>query len=474
MRSVLPGRGSPIAGAAVRGRESSSSLPGIEAGRPARKVVFVAPSAYTLSGLATWLDYLVPGLQGAGWEAVLALTSGRTHDVGAYQSAHPARRCRIVANQTGTRAGRVRSLIRLVEEERPSIVACVNIVDVYEGIVRMRRRRADAPKLVMTVHGILSWLVEDCGLWRDALDGVVCTNRLAAALAVKEAGIEGRRVHYAPYGVELVARQEHRRRRDGIRLRIAWVGRLEDGQKRVLDIPKILGALDARGVEFDLVIAGAGKDETRLRTALSSWIARDVVHLVGTLDRTRLEAEVYDWADALLVTSSWETGPIVIWEAMTHGLAVVSSRYVGSGVEGSLKDGETCLLFAEGDAEAAADRLASLREHGFREQLVRQGRRLVSARYSRGGSIRAWSEAFERVLEAPPLERMPMVSDRERAGRLDRLVGSDGAEILRRLLHRRFVHVEPGAEWPHTYRGADRERESRFLDRVAALDRGVV
>jgi len=48
-------------------------------------LLFVAPSAYPLGGLATWLDYLVPGLRDKGWKVTIGLTAGQFHNVDAYQ-----------------------------------------------------------------------------------------------------------------------------------------------------------------------------------------------------------------------------------------------------------------------------------------------------------------------------------------------------------------------------------------------------
>ena len=38
-----------------------------------RTLAIVAPSAYLLGGVQSWLDYLVPGLEFYGWEITIAL-----------------------------------------------------------------------------------------------------------------------------------------------------------------------------------------------------------------------------------------------------------------------------------------------------------------------------------------------------------------------------------------------------------------
>ncbi len=137
------------------------------------RVLFVAPSAYLLSGLATWLDYLVPGLSAAGWDARLALVSGPDHHVPKrYLQAHPQPGTLVAHCATGTAEGRVRALSRLLEAERPDLAVSVNIPDLFAAINRRREEGMPAPRAVMSVHGIEAFLYADAHRYRAALDAV--------------------------------------------------------------------------------------------------------------------------------------------------------------------------------------------------------------------------------------------------------------------------------------------------------------
>lgn len=74
------------------------------------RVVFIAPSAYPLGGVAVWLDYLVKNLGAAGWEPVVGLVSGRWQNTGAYLDAYPALPVVEITNPTGSAEGRLRAL----------------------------------------------------------------------------------------------------------------------------------------------------------------------------------------------------------------------------------------------------------------------------------------------------------------------------------------------------------------------------
>ena len=430
-------------------------------------LLFVAPSAYPLGGLATWLDYLVPGLRDKGWKVTIGLTAGQFHNVDAYQKIHPFDKIVEIGNLTGSREGRIRNLCRAMQALRPDIVAGVNIPDTYAAVERLRSDKAKGPRVVMTIHGIQPDLYEDAGDYRSVLDAVICTNKLACRLVREEAALEEERVYYAPYGVEL---SEHVRQcSSGGTLRIAYSGRLDHFQKRVDDIPKILLELKHKGIPFEFIVAGSGPAESELREQVALSGLSDMVRFLGALSFVDLVEQVYRFADILLVTSLWETGPIVIWEAMAHGMAVVTSAYIGSGLEDSLKTRENCLLFPIGDTQQAAECIESLADPDIRKTIAEGGYKLVESCNSRERSVEAWDRCFRKIMDAPP--RCGDSHNRffTPSGRLDRMFGNRLAEHLRKLMGRKFQHADPGGEWPHSY-GKRKDNDARFWEKAKASD----
>ena len=431
------------------------------------RLLFVAPSAYPLGGVQTWLDYLLPGLAARGWQPVLGLTAGRFHDVGRYLTVHSWSDCVSIANPTGSAEGRIRALIGAIRRVRPQLAVSVNIPDVYAAVERLRAWRETTPHVAMTNHSIESQYLSDARGWRHLLDGMIGTNRLTCRLAEEYSGMESARVHYAPYGVECPSSPVRRARNAGP-LRIAYSGRLDEGQKRAGDIPGILDRLEALGVDYEFQVAGGGPSEAALRERLRSGIESGRVRFLGVLDPAALNERLYDWADVLLVTSSWETGPLVIWEAMAHGLAVVSSRYVGSGLEGALRDGDNCLLFPVGDVETAAAQLQRATDPAVRAALAEGSYQLVCERYSREHSVAIWDHCLRAILQQPRREAHSKPKSVAPAGQLDLWLGTGLGESVRRVLGIRFAHASAGGEWPHTAAfGSD---EAAFLKTAVRLD----
>lgn len=431
------------------------------------RLLFVSSSAYRLGGLATWLDYLLPGLRERGWDPVLGLLEGPRHNrPAAWLAEHPHESWISVPCRTGTPEGRCRAIVAAIEETRPAVVIGVNVPDAYSATARLRRREGSTVHSLMTIHGILPQLFEDVRRFSGVLDGVAGTNRLACALAVHLGGLASERVWYAPYGMELPETLPPPIEPVD-RIRIGFVGRFDQAQKRVLDLPEISSSLDRLRVPHRWLLAGTGPEEQELRRALDD----DRATFLGHVPQTDLADVLYREVDALIIPSSWETGPIVAWEAMREGVPVVSSRYVGSGLEAALQHDENALLFQIGDASGAARQLERLfHSPELREELRRGGLRLVRERYNRGDSVIAWDRCLGEVLARPPrsVETEPEVP--RAGGRLGRWMSPGWAETVRRVLLRTAADSGPGGEWPHSY--GKQEPVEEFLALVSRIDRG--
>ncbi|MGD9583397.1 MAG: glycosyltransferase family 4 protein [Lysobacterales bacterium] len=428
------------------------------------RLAIVAPSAYLLGGVQTWLDYLVSGLATGGWQVSVLLTHGIHSDAAGYLQLHPFPRVHMVENPTGSREGRVRALIAAIRDANPDLVLVVNIVDCYEAVARMRRRGCRC-KVAMALHGLHECFYQDIARYAFLLDGVIATNRLAGAAAVSQGGLPLERVHYAPCGVVVADLASSEQKPN--ELMLLYAGRFDTEEKRVLDLPLILHALARRGVDFRLRLAGTGPAEDQLRTVLKEF--GNKIEFLGALDSCQIRTSFFAQGAIALVLSPSETGPLVAWEALANGVALVTSQFVGIGLEGSLRDGETCLTFPVGDTEAAAAAIERLADSSLRLSLVKAGYALVRERYSRDASVCSWNRTLRHILQQSELPEVSLDCSTSPAGRLDRWLGIRIAETVRRWLGLRFLHAEAGGEWPHSYGVDTQEDWPRTLER---LDQG--
>lgn len=431
-------------------------------------VLFIAPAAQVLGGTQTWLDYLLPGLTSAGCRVTLGLTTGRFHDADEYLRHHPFANVIRINAPTGTREGRISALAQAIDREAPHLVVVLNVVDAYEAVARLRNEQNRPIKVVATLHGLQPDFLQDFTAFAAHLDAVICSNRLAQTLVRERCTLPADRVLYAPYGVQLPMPRPEVTREQDAPLRLAWVGRFESHQKRVLELPAILAQAVRSGIDVILDIAGGGPQEDELRHAFAAAGVDDRVAFLGVLGAAALRDQLYRRCDVLLLTSSWETGPIVAWEALGEGMAMLSSDYLGRRAEGSLHDNENCLLFAVGDIDGAVRGIAKFADPQLRARLAIAGRALVEHRYSHAQSIGTWLDRLRTVHHAPALAPAPLPQV-EASGRLDRAFGARRGERVRELLGRRYPHTESGGEWPHT-RGDLSEDDTDFWSWARAIE----
>lgn len=428
-----------------------------------RRLAIVVPSAYPLGGVQTWLDYLVHGLDDAVWDTTVVLPNGAHSDANQYLRHHPFKAVRVVSNPTGSREGRVRALANVLRDLAPELVLSVNIADTYDAVIRLRKREGSSARVAMALHGLEACYFRDIERHRETIDAVIVTNRLAEVVTAQLCGYPQTRTRYAPCGVEVPPHPRPEAIRDDLTL--IFAGRFENEEKRVMDLPAIAAALARRMVPFRLRLAGAGPAEAGLRAALAPYAAS--VEFLGPLDAQAMRAVVYQPGAILLILSPQESGPLVAWEAVANGVAIVTSQFVGIGRESGLVSGVNCLSFPTGDVEAAADAILRMRDSTLRRDLVVNGYDTAKRRYSREASIETWSRALVEVLGHPP--RSAISEDvAPPSGRLDRILGVQFAETARQMIGISYRHTSVGGEWPHSY-GVDDNPD--FRAKIVALDR---
>lgn len=429
------------------------------------KILFIAPSAYLLGGVQNWLDMLSHGLRERGHEIIIGVPDGLFHRAKEYNQQYPRLNAYSFQNASGTHEGRVRGLATFLQKNTVDIIVGVNIGDLYQAYQRVSDLLGES-RIVMTIHAIEANYFKDVMEYCHLLDAVVTTNRLSEAMVKSLHVVKDRQIYYAPYGVGWEGCQ---RKKNSGRLRIAWVGRVENQQKRVKDIVGIVKEMEFRRIQYQLSIAGEGPDLQALLEELHPWISAGRVHYSGLLKEDALD-RLYRENDILLITSEWETGPIVAWEAMARGVAVVSSQYVGSKAENALVHEKTALLFPIGDVKEAAVQIDRLHNSMLLNSITEAGRLLVEERYTINASVNMWEESFRRICNSEKRyscskhKELPVLP----TGRLERIIGVELSEKLRQFLPRE-PPADPGSEWPHSLQGISDQTD--ILNYAKKIDR---
>ena len=413
-------------------------------------LLLCAPSAYTGGGVEEWLWSLARGLGGRGWKIQVALAEGRRHHAPArYLSRYPyADVCRMHA-PLGLQEERFLAVTRVLREMKPDIVMPVQLADVLYAAAWLKRRRGRAaPRVATCLHGQFGDVLADLAVCGGDVDLAASVSRQGLGALDARCNLRAPVAVHIPAGVPApVASRPH----DRDVLHLGYVGRLEQSEKRIRDLPLLVAALqDCRGLQFH--VAGSGPEEPFLREVLAAAAADGRVVFHGELSREELYRSVYPLLDGLLVFSAAEGGPLAAWEAMVHGAVPVVSDFAGRREEGVLRADENCLVFPVGDIAAAAAGVRRLLDPELRRALAAAARRLPTA-YAEEEFADRWDRELRAMLERParmgadPLPRM--VSP----GRLAVPFSAPMSYALRRAFGRTPVPPGPGEEWPHAYAG---------------------
>lgn len=190
--------------------------------------------------------------------------------------------------------------------------------------------------------------------------------------------------------------------RDGP-IRIAYVGRIVQAQKRVTDLVSFAHMLAAEGVEAELHIVGDGPEAPALRKQLRSIGSVRVVYH-GPQSPEWVQS-FWPTIDIAVLVSEYEGASITMLEAMGQGVVPAVTR-VSSGVGDWIRDGVNGVTAPVGEPQQLALRIAELAEDRERLQLLGHA---AWQRVSNGLSIQTMAEQyarlFDRVLARKPATR---------------------------------------------------------------------
>ena len=421
-------------------------------------------------GIESRMADLFPAMTAAGWDVQYALASGRRYNIpGVFKKRHHyIRDHHILDGQVGTPDRRQRSIVGILNRLDPDVVMPIAIGDAIPAIRRFKDRGGNA-RLVIPVHSSHAGTLADIVSNTDIIDAVGVVSGLVYQWA-KEVLSPPLEVHWIKNGV-LRAYRPRVQNASNV-LRVGFVGRLEPDLKRVFDLVTVLDALRAANERISLTVAGEGPSDEALLQEFTQFARFHELRALGFLPRERLYQEIYPELDCILLTSKREGSPLVLIEAMQHGVVPVSSRFHGHASEGLLSPGRNSLTFPVGDGAAAAAALIRLAHD--KALLVRLGEeaKRTAASYTRDGMMNGWIEACSRALEKGT--RMPAVhppnSDRN-YGRLDRL-GMPGvlADTIRRLIGTKFNHGSGFDEWPGSL-NTDTKLEAQICKKLSDIEK---
>jgi glycosyltransferase involved in cell wall biosynthesis len=199
-------------------------------------------------------------------------------------------------------------------------------------------------------------------------------------------------IFYIPYGIPLPQRV---RSAAAGPLRLIFAGRLEHGQKGVLELPAIDARLRDLRVDVTWTIVGDGPDGAALR---AGWPGSKTLTYRGALTNAETIAALADH-DVFVLPTRTEGLPVALLEAMGAGVVPVVSN-IESGVPDVMTADVTGLLPEVGDVGGFAAAIARLAgDRPLLERMSVAGRRMVEDRFDARVRVRDYQALYARYAE---------------------------------------------------------------------------
>jgi len=216
-------------------------------------------------------------------------------------------------------------------------------------------------------------------------------------------GIPADRARYIPYGVELLSSSQIERvaqtpSGQNQPLRIGYVGRLVQAQKRVMEFIPLAEQLVKSKVDFELHLIGDGNERSDLEAAFKRAGLDSRVKFWGWLSSDQVREQLLQ-LDVFVLLSDYEGLPVALLEAMGHGLVPIVTR-IESGNTQLVRDGENGFVIPVGEIQSCVDALQTLaNDRRLLSQLKRAAWKSVQD-YSVPHSTDCYVECFDELVQA--------------------------------------------------------------------------
>jgi glycosyltransferase involved in cell wall biosynthesis len=202
--------------------------------------------------------------------------------------------------------------------------------------------------------------------YQPFIDCAVGVSRETLRKLISYCGVPPERARQIPYGVGSLTRAEMEARlaasahRRGP-LRVGYVGRVVQSQKRVLDLIPLAAEMRRRDLKFELHVIGDGSERAPLEQGLREAGLDGHVKFWGWLSSAEVKRRLRE-LDVLVLLSDCEGLPVAMLEAMGHGAVPVVTR-IESGNAELVHHGVNGFLERLGDFAAFTERFIALEQN---------------------------------------------------------------------------------------------------------------
>ncbi|WBL44347.1 glycosyltransferase family 4 protein [Algoriphagus halophytocola] len=204
------------------------------------------------------------------------------------------------------------------------------------------------------VHGNLESMLYNASFNLTQIQNILCVNSILAERLQKEYDVDEKMICVVSNSLESVNDPPSFLNR---RNKFVYLGRLNDFEKGIMDIPEIFKIISRYNPNLHVDIYGSGELEEEFRAKVSELNLQKIIHLKGQLSPDRVNQVLSEYK-YLIFPSKFESGALVLKEAMINGVVPFAYRLKGQ-TDVIITHGENGFMAEPGDVSEFAKNILS-------------------------------------------------------------------------------------------------------------------
>ena len=184
------------------------------------------------------------------------------------------------------------------------------------------------------------------------------------------------------------------------KLHLLTVARLVE-KKGLFDCISAARILEENGIDFIWRIIGDGPLRSALELDSRPLVSTGTIEWLGAQPSSSVHQNLNEWADVFVLPSKVSSNgdvdgiPVALMEAMTHGVAVISSNL--SGIPELVSHEKTGLLIDPGNVEELCSAIARMKDDAFRSTMSHHAKLFVDVEFNQAREAQKLSSLITKI-----------------------------------------------------------------------------
>ena len=360
-----------------------------------RKITFCAyDKPDSIGGPVTWLMHLLPYLKQTGFEVSCLIFFHKGNNGPLYEHLVKNDITIHTSSFLSNTEDNIKWILDCLQKNTPHIFVPNLVVPAYyackwakkAGVATIGISHSDDP----FYHAIQKEFMDGHKSFR--LDGMICVSKELEKQLLKSKNAQKVKIKRIPYGVII---PESKAKRVDTSLRVIYVGRLAEQQKRISEVTRSFCEMTQKISGVEAIIYGDGPDKINVENILNQQQITTAVSLGGNIPPKQM-IDMLLKAHVIVLLSDFEGLPISILEAMACGVVPVC-LHMRSGITELIENGKTGYIVDDRD-EHFIETIKRLKaDNQIWQKMSLNAKQLVTENFSLEISCNSYSSFFNNL-----------------------------------------------------------------------------